>query len=88
LTLFLVPHPKAPPHPFIPKVLQARERGPTPFPSIVFTVGFAIESIKESRGAPLPLLQMSLLGDTLELGERHSYLLWRLVKNVSKPIKQ
>jgi hypothetical protein len=32
-------------------VLQARERAPTPFPSIVFTFGLAIKSIKELRDA-------------------------------------
>jgi len=31
-------------------VLQARERAPIPSPSIVFTFGLAIESIKELEG--------------------------------------
>jgi hypothetical protein len=31
-------------------VLRVRERTPTPFPSIVFTFGFAIEFIKEFGG--------------------------------------
>jgi hypothetical protein len=30
---------------------RVKERGPTPSPSIVFTFGLAIESIKELRGA-------------------------------------
>jgi hypothetical protein len=37
--------------PSTPKVLQARERGPTPSPSNVFTFGLTIESIKEFGGA-------------------------------------
>jgi hypothetical protein len=32
-------------------VLQAKEHTPTPYPFIVFTFGFEIESIKEFRGA-------------------------------------
>jgi hypothetical protein len=32
-------------------VLRAKERDPTPYPSIVFTFGFTIESIKEFGGA-------------------------------------
>jgi hypothetical protein len=32
-------------------VLRARECAPTPFLSVVFTFGLAIESIKELRGA-------------------------------------
>jgi hypothetical protein len=39
--------------PLYPKVLQVRERAPTPSPSIVFTFGFIIESIKELGGASL-----------------------------------
>jgi hypothetical protein len=37
--------------PLYPKVLRARERTPTPFSSVVFTFGLAIESIKELWGA-------------------------------------
>jgi len=33
------------------EVLQAKERAPIPFPSIVFTFGLAVESIKELMGA-------------------------------------
>jgi hypothetical protein len=33
------------------KVLRTRERAPTPFPSVVFTFGFVVESIKEFEGA-------------------------------------
>jgi hypothetical protein len=34
-------------------VLRAREHAPTPSPSVVFTFGFAVESIKELGGASL-----------------------------------
>jgi len=44
------PHPGALTCPFTPKVLRARERASTPFPSIVFTFGLAIKSIKELEG--------------------------------------
>jgi len=36
---------------FYPEVLQARECAPTPSPSIVFTLGLVVESIKEFEGA-------------------------------------
>jgi len=39
--------------PLYPEVLWAKERAPTPFPSIVFTFGLTIESIKELKGASL-----------------------------------
>ncbi len=42
-------HPEALACPFTLKVLWARERAPTPFPSIVFTSGLAVEFIKELR---------------------------------------
>jgi len=45
------PHFKAPTHPSTPKVLQAKEHTPTPYPSVVFTFGFIVRSIKEFRGA-------------------------------------
>jgi hypothetical protein len=32
-------------------MLQAKERAPTPFPSVVFTFGLIVESIKELGGA-------------------------------------
>jgi hypothetical protein len=32
-------------------MMQAKECAPTPYPSIVFTFGFAVEFIKEFRGA-------------------------------------
>jgi len=44
------PHLGALARPFTPKVLQARELAPTPSPSIVFTFGFIVESIKELGG--------------------------------------
>jgi len=47
------PHPKAPTHPFILKVLQAKKCAPIIYPSIVFTFGFTIESIKKFRGASI-----------------------------------
>jgi hypothetical protein len=45
------PHPEAPTHPSTPEVLRIRERAPTSSPFVVFTFGFAIESIKELGGA-------------------------------------
>jgi hypothetical protein len=45
------PHPRAPAHPFTPKVLQIRECTPILYPSVVFTFGFTIEYIKEFGGA-------------------------------------
>ncbi len=39
--------------PFTPEALQAKEHGPIPSPSIVFTFGLIIESIKELDGASL-----------------------------------
>jgi len=49
--LVTLPHLEAPTCPFTPKVLQIKERAPTPYPSIVFTFRLAIEFIKDSRGA-------------------------------------
>jgi hypothetical protein len=37
-------------------VLQVKERAPTPFPSVVFTFGLVVESIKEFRGASCTLV--------------------------------
>jgi hypothetical protein len=37
--------------PFTPKVLQTRERTPTPSPFAIFTYGLVVESIRESGGA-------------------------------------
>jgi hypothetical protein len=45
------PHPGAPAHPSTFKVLRARERAPTPYPSIVFTFILVVESTKEFGGA-------------------------------------
>ncbi len=45
------PHPKAPTCPSTLKVLRAKKRAATPFPFVVFTFGFAVESIKEFGGA-------------------------------------
>ncbi len=41
------PHPKAPTRLFTPELLWAKERTLTFFPSVVFTFGFKVESIKE-----------------------------------------
>jgi hypothetical protein len=45
------PHPRALTHPFTPEILRAKERAPISFPFVVFTLGFAVESIKEFAGA-------------------------------------
>jgi hypothetical protein len=45
------PHPRAPAHPSTPKVLWVRECTPTPYPSVVFTFGLEVESIKEFGNA-------------------------------------
>ncbi len=47
------PHPGAPACPSTLEVLRAKERTPTPYPSIVFTFGFIVESIKEFGGASI-----------------------------------
>jgi hypothetical protein len=44
------PHPEAPTHPFILKVLRTRERAPTPEPSTVFTLDSHL-SLSKSLGA-------------------------------------
>jgi len=36
-------------------VLQTKEHTPTPYPSVVFTFGLTLESIKEFGGASLEL---------------------------------
>ncbi len=43
-------HPRALAHPSTPNVLQAMEHAPT-FPSVIFTFGLIVESIKELGGA-------------------------------------
>jgi hypothetical protein len=50
------PHPKAPAHPSTPKVLQAKEHAPTPSPSVVFTFGLTVESIKELKDVSIILI--------------------------------
>jgi hypothetical protein len=47
------PHPGALAHPSIPKVLQAKEHTPIPSPSILFTFGLEVESIKELGGTSI-----------------------------------
>jgi len=54
------PHPKAQARPLTLEMLQVREHTSTPFPSIVFTFGFAIESIKEFGSASMVYLACSL----------------------------
>ncbi len=44
------PHPGASTHPSTPEMLRAKERTPTPSPSIVVTFRFAVECIKELGG--------------------------------------
>jgi hypothetical protein len=44
------PYPRVPTCPFTHEVLQARERTPTPCPSVVFTFQLVVESIKEFGG--------------------------------------
>jgi hypothetical protein len=51
LFIFANPHPEAPTHPSTPKELRTKERIPTPHPSTISPFRFAIESIKEIRGA-------------------------------------
>jgi hypothetical protein len=43
------PHLGALARPSTLKVLRAKERAPTPFPFVVYTFGFTVESIKELR---------------------------------------
>jgi len=50
LVIHLSPHPRAPAHPSTPKMLWVREQILTHYPSVVFTFGFRIESIKEFGG--------------------------------------
>jgi len=45
------PHPEALEHPSTPKMLWTNEHAPTLSPSVVFTFGLVIESIKELGGA-------------------------------------
>jgi hypothetical protein len=58
LVNLLNPHPRTPACPSAPEVLQTRECAPTPFPSVVFTFGFTIESIKELGGVSLHVLKL------------------------------
>jgi len=50
LVIRLSLYPRVPTCPFTHEVLQARERTPTPCPSIVFTFQLIVESIKEFGG--------------------------------------
>ncbi len=53
LVILLSPHPGAPKCPSTPKVLWAKDCAPTPSLFVVFTFGFAVESMKEFGGASL-----------------------------------
>jgi hypothetical protein len=63
------PHPRVPTCPFTFEVLRAEKRIPTPYPSIVFTFGLTVESIKEfgvcqwivCRGNKLCLLHWGII---------------------------
>jgi hypothetical protein len=48
-----IPHPKTPTCPFTPEVLRIKECTPTSYPSVVFTFGLIVESIKEFGGASI-----------------------------------
>jgi len=58
LVNFLSPHPEAPTRPFTPEVLRARERAPTPSPSVVFTFRLIVESIKEPGGVSILMCEL------------------------------
>jgi hypothetical protein len=60
LIICLSPHPRAPIHPSTPEMLWAKERTPTPYPFVVFTFGFRVESIRELRGASTVMGGMGL----------------------------
>jgi hypothetical protein len=47
------PYPEALARPSTPKMLRAQERAPTPYPSIVFTLGLIVEFIQEFRGVSI-----------------------------------
>ncbi len=53
---FFLSHPRVLARPFTPKVLQAKECAPTPYPSVVFTFGLAVKSIKELGGVSFSLI--------------------------------
>jgi len=55
------PHPRAITHSSTPKMLQAKEHTPIPYPSVFFTFGFAIEYIKEFGNASFPITWITIL---------------------------
>ncbi len=66
-----------------PEVLWTKERTPTPYPSVAFTFGFAIESIKELGGESI---NMSLHGKknyvkNIQKGDDVSQF-WYILKNL------
>jgi hypothetical protein len=68
LSIFLIPIPEFQHAPLPPEVLQARERTPIFFLSIVFTFGLVVESIKELKGASCtPSLSKTICCCHLEL---------------------
>jgi hypothetical protein len=54
------PHPRIPARLVAPEVLRTREHALTPFLSVIFTFGFAIES-KELGGVSLALVEKNTL---------------------------
>jgi hypothetical protein len=60
LVTHLNPHFKAPAHPSILEVLWVKERTPTLSPSVVFTFGFIVGSIKEFKGVLQPHFEGSV----------------------------
>ncbi len=63
------PHPRALARPSTPKVLQAKERTPIPYPSAIFTFRLIVESIKEFGGVSLyPPLKNAIEGVYLMKG--------------------
>jgi hypothetical protein len=50
LVIHLSLHPGVPTRPSTPEVLRAKERIATPYLSIIFSFGLAVESIKEFGG--------------------------------------
>jgi hypothetical protein len=56
LVILLAPYPEVSACLSNPKVLRARERAPTPSPSVIFTFKLVVESIKESGSVSCTLL--------------------------------
>jgi hypothetical protein len=77
-----------PTRPSTPEVLQAKKHAPIPSPSIVFTFGHAIESIKELGGASESLAMIYvikknphyLLGNNFTFFVNHKTLIYLINK--------